>query len=166
MEKKASRTQARLAWAAACERLGFALRSPDEAPAGSAPDLEAAVRLAHAALDEVRAAVVAQSTGRSKKESQAHERGTGGSARGTRKVTIGGEHVHACTGDSLTYQVDLHHGPESTYYAARVLLRGDRWHELEAGTVAGPDEDVRTPRVLQAVLAQIDGLDFEALNRG
>jgi len=81
-------------------------------------------------------------------------------------VTIGGEHVHARTGESVTYQVDLDHGPESTYYAARVLLRGETWHELESGTIVGPDQNARTPQVMQAVFAQIDVLDFEALNRG
>ncbi|RZL87461.1 MAG: hypothetical protein EOP82_26235 [Variovorax sp.] len=81
-------------------------------------------------------------------------------------VRIGGQHVHSITGDSITYQVDLDHGPESTYYAARVLLLGETWHELESGTIAGTDRNARTPQVMEAVFAQIDGLDFKALNRG
>jgi hypothetical protein len=46
-----------------------------------------------------------------------------------------------------------------------VLLQGATWHELEGGTIAGPDQNARTHQVMQAVFAQIDGLDFEALNR-
>jgi hypothetical protein len=81
-------------------------------------------------------------------------------------VTIDGEHVQAVTSKLITYKVDLDPGPESTYYAARVLLSGATWHELEGGTVTGPDQNARTPQVLQAVFAQIDRLDFDALNRG
>jgi hypothetical protein len=81
-------------------------------------------------------------------------------------VTIDGEHVQAVTGKRITYRVDLDPGPTSTYYAARVLLSGATWHELEGGTVTGPDQNARKPEVLQAVFAQIDHLDFDALNRG
>ncbi|MBT2324761.1 hypothetical protein J7E62_20695 [Variovorax paradoxus] len=169
MEKKAPQTAARLKWEAACERLAFALQSPDGAPADSTLGLEEAVRLAHAALEEVRAAFGADSTGGSKAAlgSEVPARGTydGVAAGGERMVTIRGEHVHARTGESVTYQVNLDHGPESTYYAARVLLRSATWHELESGTIAGPNQDARTPQVMQAVFAQIDGLDFQALNR-
>ncbi|MBT2305157.1 hypothetical protein J7E70_32645 [Variovorax paradoxus] len=81
-------------------------------------------------------------------------------------VTVGGEHVQADTGKAITYQVGLDHSPGSTYYAARVLLRRAIWHELESGTIAGSDQNARMTEVMQAVFAQIDQLDFDALNRG
>ena len=43
--------RARLQWEAACERVRFSLEPPDGAPAVTAGDLTAALRLAHEALD-------------------------------------------------------------------------------------------------------------------
>lgn len=56
MENTAARVQARLKWEAACERMAFALEPPTGIPVEGAPDLESALRLAQAALEEVRAA--------------------------------------------------------------------------------------------------------------
>ena len=56
MDKKTARVSARLKWEAACERLAFALNPPAGIPAEDAPDLETAVRLAQAALEEIREA--------------------------------------------------------------------------------------------------------------
>jgi hypothetical protein len=60
MEKKAAKTQARLKWEAACERLSFALDPPEGSSADSL-DLEEAVRLAQAALQGLQAAFSADS---------------------------------------------------------------------------------------------------------
>ncbi|MBT2322348.1 hypothetical protein J7E62_08335 [Variovorax paradoxus] len=79
--------------------------------------------------------------------------------------TMSGEHVQTGTGDRVSYELSLTHGGQSTTYTARVLLAGGIWHELEAGTATGPDQDARTAEARQAVLAQIDGLAFDALNR-
>lgn len=84
----------------------------------------------------------------------------------TQKLQVAGDHTQAGTGKMVSYKVDLDHGAESTNYAARVLLQGARWHELEAGTVTGPDRNARTQQVSLAVSAQIDQLDFDALNKG
>lgn len=81
-------------------------------------------------------------------------------------LQIDGDHRQASTGKLVSYRVDLDEGFESTNYAARVLLAREVWHELEAGTVAGPDPMVRTPEVIRAVCASIDRLDLDALNRG
>jgi hypothetical protein len=62
MDKKAAKTQARLKWEAACERLAFVL-DPPEGCSGDPLDLEEAVRLAHAALEEVRTTFGAGLTG-------------------------------------------------------------------------------------------------------
>ncbi|MBT2305153.1 hypothetical protein J7E70_32625 [Variovorax paradoxus] len=59
----------------------------------------------------------------------------------------------------------LTHDPQSTYYTARAMLAGETWHELEGGTATGPDQNERTVEAMQAIFAQIDSLDFDALNR-
>lgn len=82
------------------------------------------------------------------------------------KLQIGGEHTQAGTGKVVAYRVDLEHGDDSTTYAARVLLLGGKWHELVGGVVNGPQRIQRMQQLTQAVLGQIDGLDFEALNKG
>jgi hypothetical protein len=80
-------------------------------------------------------------------------------------VTMDGQHVQSSTGETVTYEMSLIHGLESSTYTARVLLAGNVRHELEGGTVVGPDPDARTASARQSVLAQVDNLDFEALNR-
>jgi hypothetical protein len=55
-DKKAQRLRAQLQWEAACERLAFALSPPAGMDPSKAPDLQAALALAQAALDELRAA--------------------------------------------------------------------------------------------------------------
>ncbi|MDH6590407.1 hypothetical protein M2165_000296 [Variovorax sp. TBS-050B] len=80
-------------------------------------------------------------------------------------VTLDGQHVQSGTGETVTYEMSLIHGLDSSTYAARVLLAGDVRHELEGGMVIGPDQNARTAAAKHAVLAQIDNLDFEALNR-
>ncbi|MEJ8825081.1 hypothetical protein WKW80_24140 [Variovorax humicola] len=55
MKQTTAKLQARLKWEAACERLAFALRPPSGAPP-DAPDVNSAVKLAQAALEEVRQA--------------------------------------------------------------------------------------------------------------
>lgn len=55
MEKKAAKTEARLKWEVACERLSFAF-DPPEGSSADPLDLEEAVRLAHAALQGLQAA--------------------------------------------------------------------------------------------------------------
>lgn len=82
------------------------------------------------------------------------------------RLQIGGDHIQAVTGKAVAYKVDLDHGSESSNYAARVLLLGAKWHELEGGTATGQDRSARTQEILTSVLAQIDRLDFDALNRG
>ncbi len=80
-------------------------------------------------------------------------------------VTMDGQHVQTGTGATVDYEMSLIHGHESSTYTARVLLAGNVRHELEGGTVIGPDQNARTASAKRAVLAQIDHLDFEALNR-
>ncbi len=54
-----NQVQARLKWEAACERLAFALDPPPGVPAGEAPDIADALRLAREALEEIRKAFAA-----------------------------------------------------------------------------------------------------------
>jgi hypothetical protein len=56
MDKKTAQVSARLKWEAACERLAFALNPPTGMPAEQVPDLETALRLVQAALEEIREA--------------------------------------------------------------------------------------------------------------
>lgn len=85
---------------------------------------------------------------------------------GIQRLQIGGEHVQAGSGKLVTYKVDLAHGADTTNYEGRVLLLGAKWHELEGGTVTGTERSARTQQVSMSVLAQIDQLDLEALNKG
>ncbi|HEY2256676.1 MAG TPA: hypothetical protein VGI11_13645 [Variovorax sp.] len=55
-DRKAVRIQARLKWEAARERVDFALKPPDGRPVGEAAEIEAAVRVAQAALETLRSA--------------------------------------------------------------------------------------------------------------
>lgn len=80
-------------------------------------------------------------------------------------VTMDGQHVQSSTGETVTYEMSLIHGQDFSTYSARVLLAGNVRHELEGGTVVGPTPDARTASARQSVLAQVDNLDFEALNR-
>jgi hypothetical protein len=60
MDKKTAQVSAKLKWEAACERLAFALNPPAGLPAGQAPDLETALDLVQAALEEIREAFTVQ----------------------------------------------------------------------------------------------------------
>ena len=60
MDKKTAQVSAKLKWEAACERLAFALNPPPGMPTEDAPDLETALRLAQAALEEIREAFTVQ----------------------------------------------------------------------------------------------------------
>lgn len=60
MDKKTAQVSARLKWEAACERLAFALNPPADIPTGDTPDLETALRLVQAALEEIREAFKAE----------------------------------------------------------------------------------------------------------
>jgi hypothetical protein len=63
MDNKGTRLQARLKWEVACERMAIALNPPDGATLDGVYDLEAALQLAHAALDEIRKAFRDQAEG-------------------------------------------------------------------------------------------------------
>jgi hypothetical protein len=80
-------------------------------------------------------------------------------------TTMSGEHVQTGTGAKVTYEMRLTHGGQSSFCTSRVLLAGGVWHELEGVTVTGPDQARREAEARQAVLAQIEALDFTALNR-
>jgi len=68
MNDTAAKTQARLKWEVACERLSFALQRPAEASPDRSRDVESAVRLAQAALEELRQAFAGDAGSRSDEE--------------------------------------------------------------------------------------------------
>ncbi len=56
MDKKGMQLQARLKWEVACERMAIALNPPAGAGVDGVQDLDAALRVAQAALEEIRKA--------------------------------------------------------------------------------------------------------------
>lgn len=60
MDPRAEQLKARLRWAAACERLAYALDAPAETISDREVDLETAIRLTMVALQELDAAYKAE----------------------------------------------------------------------------------------------------------
>lgn len=81
-------------------------------------------------------------------------------------LKISGECAQIRSGKIVTYTVEyqLAEGATTGNWGGEVVLRGGKRHKLDGGVLTNVRRDTIAPAVIQGLHAEIESLDFDALN--